>query len=266
VLAGMAGAGLATALGVTLGKAQESTPGAPATPEAGTPEENTLTTVLEKLDSILAQVKADRDAVSSAIDVAVVDQLLAKATALRDQAASTSIADKEQAFQLTHAAVALARAAAAAIQAELSDYGLPSQQARTSRVVANAHGQITEIGDLVSHSTDTNVTETITLAQQLYQSAYEAYNAGTYAKAAAMARAASEVAFAAAVAGGVVPGRFAIEWHGPGPDGGPSGPGMPGREGGRRSRRMERERPGLPDWGEPDESDQPVEVPEPNVT
>ncbi len=264
-LAGLAGAGLAAALGVTLGKAQESTPGALATPQAETTTGNAVDALLQKLDSIIARVKTDRDAVSSTIDVSVVDQLLTKATALRDQVARTSIADSEPAYELAHAAVALARAAAAAIQAELSDYGLPSQQVRTSRIVAAAHGTITEIGDLVSSSVDANVTEMISLAQQLYQTAYDAYNAGTYAKAAPMARAASEVAFAAALASGIAPGRFAREWHGLGPVGGSSGRGMRGGKGGEKFWRMEGDRSHLPDWGGPDETGEPVEVPEPNV-
>jgi TolA-binding protein len=265
----MAGAGLAAALGVTLGKAQESTPAASETPQAGTSTGNALDALLQKLDSIISQVKTDRDAVSSTIDVSVVDQLLTKATALRDQVASTASTDKQQAYQLAQAVVALARAAAAVIQAELSNYGLPSQQARASRFVANAHGQITEISDLVSNSTDANVTESIALAQQLYRAAYDAYNAGTYTKAMALARAASAVAFAAALAGGVAAGKFGIGREGPDEEDGPFGPGMPGgkKRGGRGH--MERDMPdwgGQPDWGGPGETEQPVEVPAPNFT
>jgi TolA-binding protein len=266
VLAGAAGVGLATALGATLGKAQESTPvpGSSTTPPAGGTTEGATTTLLQRIDDVIAQVQADRDAVSSSIDVTLVDQLLAKASAFRDQVASATKLTGVETFQQAHAAISLARAASAAIVGELSNFGLPSQQARTSRVLAAVHGAITEISDLAASSTDVNVTEALSLAQQLYQSAYEAYNAGTYAKATALARAAGSTAEAAALAAGLDGGKFGREERWFGPEDGPAGPGF--GKGGRR--REHRHLPELPDSNEGDigdgTSETPVEVPAPD--
>lgn len=266
VLAGAAGVGLATALGATLGKAQESTPvpGSLTTPSAGGATEGAATTLLQRIDDAVARVQADRDAVSSSIDVTLVDQLLAKAAAFRDQVAGATTLTDIQAFQQARAAISLARAASAAIVGELSNFGLPSQQARTSRVVAAVHGAITEISDLVSSSTDTNVTDVLSLAQQLYQSAYEAYNVGTYAKAVALARAAGSTAEAATLATGLYGGKLSRQGRWFGPEDGPDGPGW----GKGRRRGDRRNLPGLPGSDESDSEDDtretPVEVPAPN--
>lgn len=266
VLAGAAGVGLATALGATLGKAQESTPvpGSSTTPSAGGTAEGATTTLLQRIDDVIARVQADRDAVSSSIDVTLVDQLLAKASAFRDQVASATTLTDVETFQQAHAAISLARAAAAVIVGELSNFGLPSQQARTSRVLAAVHGAITEISDLASSSTGANVTGALSLAQQLYQSAFEDYNAGTYAKAAALARAAGSTAEAAALAAGLDGGKFGREERWFETEDGPAGPAF--GKGGRR--REHRHLPELPDSNEGDigdgTSETPVEVPAPD--
>ncbi len=265
VLAGAAGVGLATALGATLGKAQESTPvpGSSTTPSAGGTTEGATPTLLQRIDDVIAQVQADRDAVSSSIDVTLVDQLLAKASAFRDQVASATTLTDVETFQQAHAAISLARAASAVIVGELSNFGLPSQQARTSRVVAAVHGAITQISDLASNAPDTNVTETLSIAQQLYQSAYDAYNAGTYAKAGALARAAGSTAEAAALAAGLDGGKFGRQKRGFGPEDGPEGPGF-GKGGRRGDRRRWPDESGNDEGENADETNQtPVEVPAP---
>ncbi|MER3437796.1 MAG: hypothetical protein C4346_09545, partial [Chloroflexota bacterium] len=159
------------------------------------------------------------------------------ASALRAQVASATTQTDVETFQQAHAAISLARAASAVIVGELSNFGLPSQQARTSRVVAAVHGTITEIGDQVSSSADTTVPETIALAQQLYRAAYEAYSAGTYAKAGALARAAVSAAQATALAAGLYSGKFGRHERWFGREDGHAGPefGKGGRRGGARA-------------------------------
>jgi hypothetical protein len=193
VLAGAAGVGAAAALGTTLAFAQEATP----TPGTGTPEAGTSATpadLLQQVDNAIAAAKQDRDAVSGKTDLTTVDKLLTQASALSDRAQTAAGGtDDAQTLRLARAAVATARAAGDLIEAQLAAYGLPSQKAPASRVLANAYDQIQQLTSNVGTSQDTDAKNSIATAQALYKTAYDLYNAGTYAGAAATARVAVKV-------------------------------------------------------------------------
>ena len=116
-------------------------------------------------------------------------------TTLRDRAQTASTgADDALTLRLARAAVATARAAGDLIEAQLTAYGLPSQQTRASEILAAAFETIEAVSTDVAGATDADVATAITIAQQLYQSAYDLYNAGTYAQAAKTAQVAVRVA------------------------------------------------------------------------
>jgi hypothetical protein len=257
VLAGAAGAGAAALLGSRLAFAQDATPDTEdATDDTATPEvdgatedatTDETTDLLAEVDEAIALVQADRDAVETTADLTVVDQVIAQATTLRGRVESA--ADEAEARRAARAAIATARAAGDLIEAQLAAYGLPSQQASASRTLADAFETIDEAGTEVGESTDTDATALVTVAQQLYQSAFDLYGAGTYVQAARTARVASTLASV---------GVLLVTSEGAGGFG-------PGVDGGNRGRG--RGRPGPPDDGDQplgDESgEEPVEVPEP---
>ncbi|MEA2529715.1 MAG: hypothetical protein QOG89_1359, partial [Thermomicrobiales bacterium] len=94
----------------------------------------------------IATVQRDRDSVAGTADLAAVDDLLAKATKLRDAGKATLDGDDVSAAprQLL-AAHGAAMAAESLLRAQLSDYGLPSQQAAASRTLVAAYNHIDEI-------------------------------------------------------------------------------------------------------------------------
>ncbi|MGN6483652.1 MAG: hypothetical protein ACTHMX_04550 [Thermomicrobiales bacterium] len=100
--------------------------------------------------------------------------------------------------QLANAATRTARAARAMIVAQLANFGLPSQQNRVSRELAEVYDGVKEVaGDTASAGID-DATTLVTHAEDAYKSAYDAYNAKTYARATAYGEAAVYLAEAAA--------------------------------------------------------------------
>lgn len=211
VLVGAAGAGLATTLGATLAFAQDVTPtpstgttdpNGSATPSAGTSGIGTATesTLLQQVDDAITSAQADVAAVGNAVDLSVVQQLLTAATGLRDRlAAAPSGTDDSASRRLARAAITTADAASDLLKAHLSNYGLPSQQDRASRILAAAYDRIQALSTSIDTSQDADAATFVTTAQTLYQSAYDLFNAGTYAGAAGTAEVAAEVGEVAAI-------------------------------------------------------------------
>jgi len=210
---------LVTAVGVSGAIAQDATPvpSDQATPSAQTgeatpgeyhasaAEKTALAEQLQHVSDTIATVQKDRDAVGGTGDWTTVDDLLTKATQLRDAAKTTLEGDDVSvAPQQLFAAEGAAMAAESLIRAQLSDYGLPSQQAGASRTLVAAYNQIAEVSDRVNTGTDENAKGFATTAQNLYKTAYDLYNAGTYAQAARTAEVATQVAGIADVFSGSV--------------------------------------------------------------
>jgi hypothetical protein len=205
---------LVTAVGVTNAFAQDGTPvpsdqATPvtqtdeATPRASAAEKTALAEQLQDVTDTIATVQADRDAVGGNGDWTAVDDLLAKATQMRDTARATVDGDDVSAArQQLAAAEGAAMAAESLIRAQLSDYGLPSQQAGASRALVAAYNRIAEVSDRVSAGSDDNAKGFATAAQHLYKTAYDLYNTGTYAQAARTAEVATQVAGLADVLSG----------------------------------------------------------------
>jgi hypothetical protein len=209
---GAAAAVAATGLALTMATgalAQDN-----ATPEAGTPpnteqpgvatspntgatasEKTQLTEAIQNLTDVIALVQADRDAAASKIDVAEIDALLAKATELRNAAQATlGTDDLSTAPRSVIAGTQTALAAQALIEAQLSAYGLPSQQGPASHVLVEAYYAIGEATAPVTANADPNAGYFTEAAQRLYTAAYEQYNAGTYDQARQTAQVALQLA------------------------------------------------------------------------
>lgn len=184
-----------------------------ATPAAGTPpaieqpavqspeggatavEKTRLAEAIQGLTDTIALVQADRAAVSSQIDAMEIDGLLTKATELRDAAQVTlQTDDVSTAPQSIMAATQAASAAQALIEAQLSGYGLPSHQGQTSHVLVQAYYAIDEATALTTKDADANAAFFLETAKRLYATAYEQYNAGTFAQAERTAQVALQVA------------------------------------------------------------------------
>lgn len=172
-------------------------PGVAASPDTGATvtEKTRLTEAIQNLTDTIALVQADRDAAASNIDVAEIDALLAKATELRNAAQATlETDDLSTAPRSVIAGTQTALAAQALIEAQLSAYGLPSQQGPASRVLVEAYYAIDEATALVADNADANAGFFTETAQRLYTAAYEQYNAGTYDQARQTAQVALQVA------------------------------------------------------------------------
>ncbi|MEA2527512.1 MAG: hypothetical protein QOF73_4739 [Thermomicrobiales bacterium] len=200
---------LVTAIGVTGAIAQDATPvpsgqatpstqsEQPATSEhrVSAAEKTALAEQVQRVTDTIATVQQDRDSVAGTADLAAVDDLLAKATKLRDAGKATLDGDDVSAAprQLL-AAHGAAMAAESLLRAQLADYGLPSQQAGASRTLVAAYNHIDEISKRANEGTDEDANNFATTAQSLYKTAYDLYNAGTYAQAARTAEVAAHVA------------------------------------------------------------------------
>jgi hypothetical protein len=249
LLGAAVGTCLVTAIGISGALAQEATPtpGGEATPPAQTGQaqpnhpasaaaRTALAEQLQQVTDTITIVQKDRAAVTSG-DLAAVDDLLAKAAKLRDDAKTTLAGDDVSAVpQQLLAAHGAAMAAEGLLRAQLSDYGLPSQQAGASRTLVAAYNQIKEISDRVSAANNAHAKDFATTAQNLYKTAYDRYNAGAYAQAAGTADVAARVAGIADILTNPVtvtaPGNGSAEASPNGPNVvivGP-GPGRPGSE------------------------------------
>jgi hypothetical protein len=210
LLAGAAGAGLATAGYLSLVNAQEeATPGAAAnaTPDAieatGTETIDDASRVTDRIDAIrdrIDSVRADRDAVAAGIDPAQIDTFLGQATALLDAAgAALESGTIAPAQRYAEAGGRMAGAARGLIVAQLTFPGLPSQEASTSVLLADAHERLTAVTASAEASTTTDVTIQIEPAQELYATAYDQYGSGAYNQAAATGRVVQILASAAGI-------------------------------------------------------------------
>ncbi|MGH2558981.1 MAG: hypothetical protein ACRDJH_07950 [Thermomicrobiales bacterium] len=254
MLAGIAGAGASALVGSRLAFAQDATPEVgDATDDTDTPEVDGATDetttgdsadLLAAVDEAIALVQADRDAVGTTADLAVVDQLLAQATAPRSRVEAATA--EGEARRSARAATSIAKAAGDLIEAQFAAYGLPSQEAAASRVLADSYEMIVDAGEEAADATDPDASAAIAFAQQLYQAAYDLYGAGTYAQASRTAKAAGALATV---------GAMLVSSEGVGGFGS-------GRAAGRRGRGSR----GGDFGGRPDgdrANQEPVEVPEP---
>ena len=154
-----------------------------------------LTESIQQLTDTIALVQTDRDSVSGTIDVTEIDELLAKATELRDAARATlETDDVSTAPQAIFEGLQSATAAHGLIEAGVSAYGLPSQQARASRVLVQAYYTIDGASSSLKEDAGANASFFTESAKRLYAQAYELYNAGTYAQAERTAAVAQQVA------------------------------------------------------------------------
>ncbi|MBA2277662.1 MAG: hypothetical protein H0W06_07835 [Chloroflexia bacterium] len=272
LIAGTLGAGLATTTLFQIGSAQNQG----ATPEAS-PSANTgtgtderaddrsterATTAIEWASGTITTVQTDRAAVATQLDATTIDTLLTQAVTLRDRAQqATDGGDTSEAVRLSLAASATAEAGGDLIVAQLTYPGLPSQQARSSRVLAGVYDALKMVSDETAASTNTDVTFSVTTAQAIYATTYDLYTGGAFARATASARASRRLTHAVLLltasigAGGPVTLRHESLGHElDGPDGRGHRRGHPGRP----------LMPGDGPFHEADAvSDEPVSVPEP---
>lgn len=154
----------------------------------------------------IATVQKDRDSVTTSTDLTAVDDLLTKANKFAADAKTALNSDDISSVPAKLiAAEQTARAAEDLIRAQLSAYGLPSQQAGASRTLVAAYNSIDELTKQVGDSDSEDAKALLASAQQLYSSAYDLYGAGTYAQAAATARVAAQLGeVSAALSGGLM--------------------------------------------------------------
>jgi hypothetical protein len=156
--------------------------GTPASDSSSRNESGSTENAGQGAAGAIASVKKDRDAVASKIDVTTVDRILAVATTLQSQSSSATTSSATSREQLASAAETTAWSARDVIEAELSAYGLPSQQIGVSQVLADLHGSIVVAGKTVASAKNPGATSLLTISQQLYTSAYDQYGAGTFAQ------------------------------------------------------------------------------------
>ncbi|MGH2558641.1 MAG: hypothetical protein ACRDJH_06225 [Thermomicrobiales bacterium] len=211
IAGGAIGLCLAATLGVagTFAQESEATPEAETTPavedsvteespaapefEVAPEAETRMVEQIQAVSDTIEAVRADRDAAGE-IDATIVDQLLDRATSLLDAARqSLDGGESLDAPRQTMAAQSAAMAAEALVRAQLSNYGLPSQQAGASRTLDTAYRQVKASTERMQESTDEGVTFFVTTAQELYRQAFDLYNAGTYAQATETARVAASL-------------------------------------------------------------------------
>ncbi len=189
LIGGVTGAAaLAVAVaGAGLVSAQTATPGATGSLETSTHE----TKLATRVTALISAVRADRDAVAAKIDATMVDRLLALASDLQGMAAPAAIpssgapsGDQTTAMRNLAASGLTAAAAREEIIAQLSGFGLPSQQAAVSELLAATFETITTEGAAIATTNNTQATSALTTAQDLYTAAHGAYGTKLYAQAA----------------------------------------------------------------------------------
>lgn len=153
------------------------------------------TTAATRVTTLISAVKADRDAVAGKIDATMVDRLLALATDLQATSGSaatpaagtpssgTASATQSSPMRDLAAAGITASAAREEILAQLSGFGLPSQQAPVSKMLAATFETITTEGAEIKTANNANATSALTTAQDLYTAAHDAYGTKLYARA-----------------------------------------------------------------------------------
>ncbi len=261
ILVGSAiGAGLTTAGIVRIGRAQTDSGTDSGTPEASESgptvdsddeqigdDAGGVVSEIERAGAALAYAHADREAVGDQIDTAIVDELLSQSVTMLDDAqVSFESGDTEQASLFAHAAGNAARTASGLVVAQLTHTGLPSHEASTSRELARTHERITAVSEATASSTEVDVSFYVTTAQALYQTAYDQFNEGNYAQAAANGKATGSLVGIASILTGDRSGF-----------GGPNG--MRGDRGSRRGQPMMK-----PDDEATPALDEPETVPAPD--
>lgn len=226
LLGGVVGTAAVTLVGAGVVRAQSATPSAAASTTR-------LTNLSERVAELIASVKADRDTVAGGIDVAMVDRLLALANDWQGLAASPSNTgsgsgggEQTGAFRLLAAAGLAALAAREEIVAQLSAFGLPSQETHVSTMLTTTYDAITAASAGITSANDSNAADALTSAQDLYTAAHDAYTAKRYAQAARHDRSARRMLRSAQILIGV---------------GVPNPKDIDGREQGNRSMRQRRE-------------------------
>jgi len=231
LVGGAAGIATATTAAVVLGpfvSAQVSPGTVSFTPEHGLDERGSelaaqrAAVFTDRSAAVIASVKADRNALASSLDTADIDEMLSLAGDFQQKAEAAPVATdrghrssqdaspvqgseapstastlSKQA--LAFAATRSAQAAREMIVAQMVNFGLPSDQAAVSRTLAATHQDVSARATTVGPA---GVEEASTLmghAEAAYTRAYAAYNAGTYARAAAYGGVAAHLAEAAAM-------------------------------------------------------------------
>lgn len=202
-LGGLVAAGLVTTgiAGTARAQSTDSTPEATAgagtgstsgTDESGDVAASRVEEAIQQASEVIDSVQTDRDAVATDIETTLVDDLLGKATTLRDAAEGAS--NDQDAVRQAFGAVATARVARRAIIAELMYAGLPSQEERATQVVSMAGEQIASISQTSVDSPLVDTDAYMTTAESMVQRAEAELADGAYARAAIWARAAAKLA------------------------------------------------------------------------
>jgi len=182
LLGSVAGTTAMALVGVGVVGAQSATPSATASTTR-------QTKVSQRLTELIASVKTDRDAVAGGIDPTMVDRLLGLASDWQGLATSanagsgSSNGESTGALRLLAASGLAVLAAREEIVAQLSVFGLPSQEAHVSTMLAATYDEITAARAGITGANDANASEALTSAQDLYTAAHDAYTAKRYAQA-----------------------------------------------------------------------------------
>ncbi|MEJ7762782.1 MAG: hypothetical protein WKF80_08305 [Thermomicrobiales bacterium] len=238
LLRGAVGAGLAVTMAAGLARAQDA--GTPAAEDSTDDADETGTTtgdvanrervqpLIDRASLALDTVQTDIDSVTGQADTAA-GETVSEGTALRDTAQAALDGDEPvRAIRVAGAALAIAKAADSQLRASLGFAGLPSQEVRSSRVLARVFKTIervgvalTEAGDATATasgatpaSTDAGMTAAadgsadpveadrfLVLAQGAYGEAFGLHAAGAYQQAILNASAAVRMAMAATALG-----------------------------------------------------------------
>jgi hypothetical protein len=259
-LAGAVVAGVGATATVGLVYAQDSTPeaspstGDEATPDASSNDTGRAQVDLDVLNTSLELVQADLDAVRDQVDATTIETLLAQATDLIAQVQTASDAGTTDGIQRNaFAAIAVLHATSGLIHAQITYPGLPSEEARSSRILAHAFEAIEEAGTAAGSATDIDTSFYITTAQSTYTTAYDLYTAGSWAQAALTAKSASGIAAAATILTSTAEQRFGFGMRGVDKPGGLFDGGMAGHQ----------DKP-FDDDDDPGDPTTPVEVPAPD--
>lgn len=110
-------------------------------------------------------------------------------------------------IELAFAAARTAQAARATIVAQLANFGLPSEQARLSRGLAQIYADVKQLASDASSAKVEDASTLVSHAEASYKSAYDAYTAKTYASATAYGEATAHLGEAAAMLLGLRRGR-----------------------------------------------------------
>lgn len=253
LLAGSAVAGSVAVISSRFVFAQDSTPEvtdddtvAGATPDA---DATPTATTAARIEQRLALVREDVESVRSDIDASTIDAVLTSVDALIGQIPSTP--DTGAGFgAIAFSASAGLRAVHSLLRGQIMYPGLPSEQARSSRILSQVYALVSAPATTVTETAAAIDPDDIrVLAQSAYATAYEHYQNGAWAQANLTGIGAAETL--AMAANFVADGMLGFDRIGPG------GSMPPGRNGGGTEATSD-----LPP-GKEGEEHAPVDVPEP---